>query len=352
MECSDWNVNYMNIFALKKESASSDISELELLLSRDSFPAEDPILQEMIDRLLVEGFRKKPDTGKSCGCKVWSFQNTPPGKEDETMLAEALDATSMKDFQSVSTRIAGRYASLAGSHPGLLVFLNVRITPAKGMGGTFFVLFACDFEELNRYDSHVGQVELVADAVNQKCKKAFMFPFFNGYELDREKVKIVSAGKIDGGLADLLYVVPPQDTDQLLMQELYNAVTERHDPDQYETYFQAPPKERELFSDESFVNGPDLLSQDEVEHLSRKSYQASLDKHGKKPKVRLLIDEGVKFEGQLDKMGETFFFAKKGDSKFLIVKGDKFLTKSQLSSIEFLDVKDLDDVLSDVTSKE
>ena len=49
-------------------------------------------------------------------------------------------------------------------------------------------------------------------------------------------------------------------------------------------------------------------------------------------------------------MGETFFFAKKGDSKFLIVKGNKFLTKSQLSSIEFLDVKELDDVLADVTS--
>jgi hypothetical protein len=341
----------MNIFSLKKESASSDVSELELLLSRDSFPAEDPILQEMMDSLLVECFRKKPDTGKSCSTKVWTFQNTPPGKEDSTMLTEALDATSIKEFQGVSTRLAGRYASLAGSHPGLLVFLNVRVTPAKGTGGTFFILFACDFEELNRYDSHVGQVEIVADAVNRKCRKAFVFPFFNGYELDREKVKVVSTGKLEGGIADLLYLAPPTETDQLLMEELYKVVTERHDPDQYERYFQAPPRERELFGDDSFVNGPDLLSQDEVEHLSRKSYQASLDKHGKKPKVRLLIDEGVKFEGQLDKMGETFFFAKKGDAKYLIVKGERFLTKSQLSSIEFLDVKELDDVISHLTSE-
>ena len=352
MECSDWNVNFMNIYSMKKETESSDESELELLLSRDTFPAEDPNLLELIDSLLIEAFRKKPDTGKTCGCKIWRFQETPSGKEDHELLAQALDSTEKTTFENSCRRLARRYATLAGAKPGLLVFLNVRVTPSKGMGGTFFVHFISDFEELNRYDNHLGQIEIVSDAVTHKCKKAFVYPYFNGYDLDRDKVKIVSQGKSEGGLPDLLYLDPPKDTDQLLLQELYSAVTERHDPEQYESYFQAPPKERELFNDSSFVSGPDLLSQDEVEHLSRKSYQSSLDNHGKKSKVRLIIDEGVKFEGQLDKMGETYFFARKGDTKFLIVKGDKFLTKSQLSSIEFLDVQDLDDILPKITSED
>jgi len=339
----------MSILSLKSEDEASDRLELEQLVARDTFPAEDPKLLEMIDGLLVDGFKKKPDTGKTCGCKVWTFQNTPSGKEDNELLIQALDATSMNDFQSVTRRIAGRYAGLSTAKPGLLVFLNVRVTPAKGMGGTFFVHFICDFEQLNRFDSHLGQIEAVTDAVNHKCKKAFIFPFFSGYDLEREKIKLINTGKLEGSLAEVLYLDPPKDTDQLLLKELYEAVTDRHDPTTYETYFQSPPKERELFNEQSFVSNADLLSQDEVEYLSQKSYQTSLDNHGKKPKVRLVVDDAVKFEGQLDKLGESFFFARRGDTKYLIVKGEKFLTKSQLSSIEFLDVKDLDEVLTKVT---
>jgi len=122
-------------------------------------------------------------------------------------------------------------------------------------------------------------------------------------------------------------------------------ITERHDPEQYEMYLQGVPKKRELFSDHQFVNAPDLLSAEEVEVLCRKSYQSSLDRHGKKPKVKIQIDEGVKFEGQLDKMGESFFFAKAGEENFLIIKGVNFVTKSQLTAVEFLDVQELAEVM-------
>jgi len=352
VECNDWTVNFINIFRLF-EAEGDEGKQLELVLANAGFPADDAVLQDHIDALLVEAFKKKPDTGETCGCKVWTFQGTPPGAEDRALFEEALTADKPKTFQSLARRIAGRYQSLPGVRPGLLFFLNLRVTPKKGMGGTFFCVFACDFEDLRRYDQHAGHLEAVADAVQRKCRKALIYPYHNGYDLDRDRVKLVQSGAAEGSLSDLFYLEPPDTTREILEDELRAVVTKRPDGKKYETYFEKEmPKERELFGEERYIDMTDLLAPDDVVHLSKASYQSAFDKHGKKARVRIVVDEGVKFEGQLDKLGVNFFFARKGGHKYLIVKGEKFLTKSQLSSIEFLDVEDLDAVIPRVTRDE
>jgi hypothetical protein len=260
-------------------------------------------------------------------------------------MENGLDSSDIQSFQTVCRRLANRYSTLENAAPGLLIFLNVRVTPSKGMGGTFFVLFACDFEQLSRFDPSLGQVEIVNDGVDRKCRKAFIFPFFDGYALSRDGIKIINSGKSGGTIPELLYVDPPKTTEQLLLAELYQAVSSRHDPGKYKTYFESHPDEREVFGDDSIVKAEDLLEEDEVKHISKMTYQSAVDHHGKKPRVRLIIDEGVKFEGRLDKLGESFFFARKGNNRFLIVRGQRFLTKSELSSIEFMEVSDLEEVI-------
>ena len=352
MDCNDWNVNLINIFRMSAGEGEGEKS-VELVLANKGFPADDPVLQDHLDGLLVEAFKKKPDTGETCGCKVWTFQGTPPGQEDRELFQEALETDKAKTFQTLARRITGRYLSLPGTKPGLIFFLNVRITPKKGQGGNYFVMFVCEFEELRRYDPHIGHLEPVEDAVQKKCRKALIYPFFNGYDFDREKVKLVQVGAKEGSLSDLFYLEPPRTTQELLEEELREAVVSRHDANTYEGYFEKElPKERELFGEERYINLDDLLKTDDVVHLSKASYQSALDKHGKKSRVRIVVDEGVKFEGQLDKLGVNYFFARKGEAKFLIIKGEKFLTKSQLSSIEFLDVQDLEEVIPRVTRED
>ena len=352
MECNDWNVNFINIFRVD-EGSEEGAKQAELVLANSGFPADDPVLQDHLDSLLVEAFKKRPDTGEGSACKLWTFQDTPPGKEDREVFFEALTTENPKTFQSLARRVAGRYLSLPGARPGLLFFLNVRVTPKKGMGGNFFVIFVCDFADLRRYDPHIGHLESVDDAVEKKCKKAVVYPYHNGYDFDKDKVKVVQSGAKVAAFADLFYLEPPPSTKDLLEQELKEAVTKRDDGEKYEDYFVSElPKERELFGEERYINLSDLLSTDDVVHLSKESYQSAMDKHGKKSRVRIVVDDGVKFEGQLDKLGINYFFARKGGAKYLIVKGEKFLTKSQLSSIEFLDVEDLDEVLPRVTRED
>ncbi len=352
MECNDWNVNFINIFRMVEADSEGDKS-VELVLANAGFPADDPVLQDHLDGLLVEAFKKKPDTGATCGCKIWTFQGTPPGKEDRELFKEALETDQAKTFQTLARRITGRYLSLPGAKPGLIFFLNIRVTPKKGMGGTYFVMFICDFEDLRRYDPHIGHLEAVSDAVQKKARKALIYPYFNGYDFDHEKVKLVQSSSQEGALSDLFYLEPPRTTNELLEDELRSAVVSRHDAKKYDGYFeQELPKERELFGEERYINLDDLLNTDDVVHLSKASYQSALDKHGKKSRVRIVVDEGVKFEGQLDKLGVNYFFARKGGAKFLIIKGEKFLTKSQLNSIEFLDVQDLEEVIPQVTRED
>lgn len=357
MELNDWTLNFLTIYRIV-EPETDEVDEdgevvpgegektVELVSSSAGFPGEDPVLEDLLDACLVDVFKKRPDTGETCGCKVWAFQPTPPGAEDKTLLSDARDATSIKGFQVPCRRLANRWASTAGTRGGLLIFCNLTATPKKGLGGTFFSFFVLDFEDLRRYDPEEGHMESVRDAVARKVSKALLYPYHNGRDVDFDHVKLAHTTTRGGTLGDLLYLEAPRTTRELLEDELRKAVTARPGGEKLESYFEKePPKERELFGEERYIDLKDLLPPDDVVHLSKQSFQTGVDNHGKKARVRIVVDEGVKFEGELDKLGVSFFFARKGASKFIIVRGEKFLTKSQLSSIEFLDVQDLDEVL-------
>lgn len=350
MKVSDWNVNHMLIISkipysehMPEEEMDND-EVFQVLKSTSTFPADDPHLLELIDASLVHSFAKKADTGKTSSCKAYGFCRTPLGEEDHGKLKFLLKPIDHRTWVTDATSVARQFAKSPEAKPGLFVLMNIAITTDKGEGGTYFVFMSYNYEDMSRFDKEAGLVEVVSD-VSSNCKPTsfLIYPYHNGFEADMDKAKISRKNATCGSLIDSLNVFPPQDTDALIAKVTQEAIAERHpEPEKQETYFSNIPKERELFGEAQFVESADLIPTDEVAFACNKSFNETVDNHGKKPKIRLTIDEGIHFDAETHRFNDQFFFLKCGEEKLLVVKGEKFLTKGVITPIEFLDIKTID----------
>ncbi|MBI4863177.1 MAG: DUF3900 domain-containing protein [Candidatus Riflebacteria bacterium] len=223
------------------------------------------------------------------------------------------------------------------------------IDSGRAKGIPFYVLFKCDFEDARRLTPRTG-LERVDEIIENRLKKMAMFPYFNGFEQDGSRVKIFQSNPSDY-FHELLEVQVPATAKQLFQKELKEAVGARHH-DRYDDYFVGlPPEKRELFGEERFIPLSDLLPPPEVNYVTQRSCQAVREKYDKKVKATIKVDGTLKVEMELDALGKSFFFARKGDVRYMIIRGESFVTSGQLSGLDFLNVEELDDILPRVTEE-
>ena len=139
--------------------------------------------------------------------------------------------------------------------------------------------------------------------------------------------------------------------DEALKEQL-----EQQSPGTYSKYFNIPREDRnvkrEVFGQARTIQQSDLLDSDMVSHLSKKTQMKVVDQNVRPVKLRLNIDDGIRFEGRVDQINQSFFFAEHALEKYLIIRGSKFETRSHFQSVEFMKLEQLDEIMTRMAADE
>lgn len=341
----DWQLEFLSVHACRLRM-NSQVKEARAIARFESLSTQDSVLENLLDGLLLSAFKKKPDTGTSSACKAYAFLDTSSGHGDRKLLNNALEAARLEDFEEVALDLAARYADLPEAHPSLLLFLRAKVTTPSDIVLPFFVMFACDFDEVSTLTGDAeGVLERLGEAVTHRLRKALIYPFLDVGLQDVQRLVLFQASSSEG-FDELLSLEEPKTTPQLFTEELKTALERKAPLPAYERYFrEPPPATRQLFGEERYVRLEHLLPPEEVKHVNDLAFHSSKEKFDKEMKIRIAMDDFGRFEARLDRLNRDFFFARRGDDKYLIVKAETFLTKDQLNPVEFMDVEDLDQVI-------
>lgn len=344
----DWMTSQISVQKVFK--GPDGTRQVQSLGTMTGMPEPGELLTEMLDAFLIEAFSKKPSTGETASCKLYSLSDNPMGREDRELLDEGLQAIQSAQFEEVARKLASRYARQEHSREGILVFLQSLVTAGKGNTKLpFFVLFKCDFEDARRFEAPAPAMELAEEVVLNSLKKFVIYPYFNGYEQSPDHLLVYQKTPSDY-FETLLSVDVPLSTGQLMEAEIHKALRDRFET-RFDGYFkEPPPSKREMFSEQAYVDLNDLLGEEEVTVVSHQAARNAKDLHDKDLKVRVKIDDVCRFEAHADQFNRSYFFAQRGEEKFLIIKGTHFEASNHLSTAEFLRLEDLDVVLSRVAS--
>lgn len=351
MKGFNWQITGLEIRSVQQPDQGRRLEQLPLLSNQGLPPREDR-LEKLIDALLLRAFSKRPDTGISASCRAYAFTRGGGGRTDRDLLRAALRETGgTKALEEASDMFLGRHIGQEAASACLFILLRaeVQAPTLKLPPMPFLAAFFCDFEETSRLTGErPGILAEVSGAVSHKLRKGLIYPAFDGPVQDEGSLHIFqSAGK--DRLADILNLVTPKTTPELLEGELQQALhTRLGDTHRYDEYFiDAPPRVRELFGEERFIREPELLlPPEEVQHVARVSYENARQKYDKETRVKVLIDERVRFDAPLDQLGQSYFFASNGPERFLVIRGEKFQARDHLTGIDFLELQTLDEIVS------
>ncbi|MBI3890292.1 MAG: DUF3900 domain-containing protein [Candidatus Wallbacteria bacterium] len=343
----DWQLNFLSVYACRKKDSGHGMSARALASLKSSIPEEDQVLERLVDGLLLAAFKKKPDISPTSACKAYRFLQTDSGRADQKLLVAGLETEDLGMFEEVTSDLASRYSDLPEANPALLVFVRARITTPADVILPFFVMFACDFDEVSVLTGEKsGILEQVGEAVGHRLRKCFVYPLLDAGVQDVDRLLLYQASSSEG-FDETVALEVPKTTPELVTEQLRKALDQRDGKQDYEQYFrEPPPPARQLFGEERYISLEHLLPMEEAKHISDLTFQASKDKFDKEIKLRIAIDDFGRFEARLDRLNRDFFFARRGEDKYLIVKAEKFVTKDQLSAVEFMDVEELEKVLS------
>ncbi|MBI4865843.1 MAG: DUF3900 domain-containing protein [Candidatus Wallbacteria bacterium] len=343
----DWQLNFLSVHACKKKERGHGMEARTVASFESAVPEEDEVLESLVDSLLLAAFKKKPDTGTSSACRAYSFLDTDSGRADRKLLATALETETQGLFDEVALDLASRYSDLPEANPALLLFMRARITTPADIVLPFFVMFACDFDEVSVLTGEKqGLLDRIGEAVGHRLRKALIYPMLDAGMQDMSRLVLYQASSSEG-FDEMVALEVPKTTPELVAQELKAALDKRVQAPDYDKYFrEPPPAARELFGEERYVNLEHLLPMEEARHISDLTFQSSKEKLDKEIKLRISIDDFGRFEARLDHLNRDFFFARRGEDKYLIVRAEKFVTKDQLSAVEFMEVDELERVLS------
>lgn len=319
------------------------------LLSTKAFKAEQEPLELLLDALLLNSWNRRADIGDTSPCRAYAFKDDDRGQEDMGLLSEMVSAIGLKDFEERALLISERYAATARAREGVLLHVSVVVESGRARQAPFYFFFKVDFEDAHRLTPKDG-LEKVSEVILDKLKKVLMFPLFDGVNSHGDRVKIYQSNPADY-FHDVLNLEIPQTAKVLLQQEVREAVAERH-PDRYEDWFVGqPPAKRELFGEERYIPVQDLMPTPEVKFVNNRSCQAAREKYDKTIKARITIDGITKVVTEVDGLGKSFFFARRGKQRFMIIKGEQFETTGPLSGLDFLDLEDIETVMPLVTEE-
>jgi hypothetical protein len=348
MKDFDWKLVHLVLFrAMTDEDSAKPRLKLEHLASQKHFETGQELLEELIDRLLSSAWTRKVDINETSACRAFPFKDSERGHEDRGLLEAMMAAKSLEDFEGKAHGLTERYAVLPRARQGILIHASVTVDSGRAKALPFYFMFKCDFEDARQL-SEDRTLVMVPEILLDKLKKVLVYPFFDGFAPDTDRVKLFQASASDY-FHELLELQRPATAKELFQQELATAVQSRFQH-KYDDYFVGePPQKRELFGEERIIPLNDLMPAPEVKYVTEKTCRAAKDKYDKQIKITIKIDETVKFEADLTGLGKSFFVAKKGDLRYLIVRGERFVGTGPLSGLDFLDVENLEDILGRVT---
>ncbi len=307
---------------------------------------DDPVFEELLDALLVAAFSKRPDNTESASCRLYEFTDDEEGRSDRLMLEAVLDAGEHGVFGDCCRRLASRYSRLPRCREGVLIFVSAAVSDPVGRGSDFFVVFKCDFEDALRVEEDTGRLVVVDSTILRKLRKVAVYPWFDGREAHRNSVKIFQDSP-SGYFSELFAVEPPPTVRELFHGRLEEALETRvESAERYHDYFEGEiPRERELFGQERYIRFEDLLPPEEAGHVGRMAAMEVREVCGKEPRVKLVVDGRMRFEADVSLLGSSFFLAKGDDGHYLVVRGERFVARGELTPAEFQDAPPLEELL-------
>jgi hypothetical protein len=354
MDDYDWTPEFLIVARIAPEDPDEVGAPLVPMVIEacKGFPGSDESFVDLLDGLLSESLKRRTDTGASAPCKAYGFVDNAKGEEDRRLLEEGLlMATDLDGFRDAGLALIRRLADLPGAVPGLAVVMSATLTDIDaGRGVKSLAVFDLPYQDAQQVE-HTAGLSLVdiPEVIVRKQARSMLYPLFGGDEPRHDLVKIHSrpaAAPFPG----VLSVRPPPTTEVLLQQEVARALYSGGSgaEPRYSPYFEKPPaKKRELFGEERLVRVQDLLPPTRAAAVARESSRTTRDLYDKDQKLSLVVDDQVKIDARADSLGEAVFFAEHGGDRYMVIKGKKFVTnKAQLSSLDFLKVESLQDVLT------
>jgi len=340
MKDFDWRLLYLVIHRCTGDAKAGRI--IDHVRSRRHFEVGEELLQELLDSLLSSAWLRKASINDTSSCKAWNFKNSEAGDEDRDLLGSMVSVVSLEEFEPRALLLSERYAQVPAARAGLLIHVGATVDSGRCKSLPFYFLFKCDFEDARQ----LSDAEIIAAAqqvIVNKPRKFIAYPYFDGFQQDSERVKVGQPAT--SHFAEMLNIRPPTGPKQLLQRELHHALTSRFS-DRYDDYLVSlPPPKRELFGEERFIPLNDLLPATEAAYVTALSCKAAEENHDRPIKVSIQIDTNVKVQANLAGLGKSFFFARKGDLSYMIIRGEHFTGSGQLTGLDFLKAEQLDELL-------
>jgi hypothetical protein len=338
-----WDLVYLSIFhCFTNESGTKDMVELAGL---SSIGPDEESMADFLGDLIRACLGKKASLSPSASCRAYQFADSSKGQDDKTICDQLLNAVSHNVFRSHAEIIAAKYIKTPKVRDGILFVLNANVTTKKQTFPSMFV-FKTDYIPAGIMDND-GHFEQRKDILLPELKKSIVYPHFDGSNFQFEQIRLFQKSSADY-FQSIFDVENLPDANEIADKALKEELDEK-DPGKYDRYFeldeQERRKKRDVFGEARLIQNDDLMTTDEVAHLTMKTQMKNMDKNSKPIRLRLMIDDGLRFEGQVDQLNKTFFFARNGLEKVLIVRGNSFHTKSHFQSVEFMKLDSVEDVM-------
>jgi len=339
----NWNCVHIEIFEIfELESGKKDFKSIFANAGLD--PEEHETLETMVSSLVQKIRGKKPTLAPTGECKVYQFNDCSLGEEDQGLLGSLTTPETMEKFSSYARVLAGKYIHSPKSRRGLLIVINADIEFKKHFSPHLLV-FKSDFQPGFMPDEN--NINIQENLILPELKKGFIYPYFDGTNYMFHQVKVNQKSSSDYFHRMLRVNVLPSNLD--IEEECLLERLDEMNPGAYEKYFRLPEEDRrskrEVLGPSRIVQDDDQLQMDQAAMVAKKTQVGLVDNNCKPSKIKLQIDDGIKFEAKADQLNSSFFVAQDGMEKFIIIRAKKVETKGAFNALEFSKTESLDDVV-------
>ena len=343
----DWELVYLSMFhCVIHENGDKEAIELA---SYQEIGSVEENLQSFVGSMLKQIKSKKASLTPTAACRAFQFDDNDLGKEDRKILDQLLNAVSLTSFEAHSRIVATKYIQSPKARQGILFVVTANTQLKKNMSPGLFV-FKTDFQKgFVPADSGVSASNQI---ILPELKKGLQYPYHDGLNFHFDKIQLFQKSQSEY-FQKMFRLITLPDSVEIADEALKEQLSQQK-PGTYEKYFNIPREDRtdkrEVFGQTRAVQNSDLLDSDMVSHLSKKTQMKVVDQNVRPLKLRLHVDDGIKFEGRVDQINQNYFFAEYGLEKYLIIRGNKFETRSHFQSVEFMKLEQLDEVMTRIAA--
>lgn len=344
----DWNCVYLTAFRVEEQESGKKVAR-EIKNQSGLDPESDGGLQSFLEILVKQMKSRRPSLTPTAACKAYQFSEDALGQEDEKVCEQLLHAVSLSQFNSYANILAGKYVHSPKSRKGILFVINANVEIKKNLSPCLLV-FKTDFQP--GFIPEGSEIAAQEELILPELKKGLQFPYFDGANFQFNQLVIFQKSQADY-FQRMLRLQSLPDNDEIVDEALHDQLEEKQ-PGAFEKYFRLPEEDRrvkrEVFGAARIVQDNDLLQSDDVVHVTKKTQAQVVDNNAKPVRLRLSIDDGLRFEGKADQLNQSYYFAQEGMEKFLIIRGHKFETRSHFQAVEFMKLERLDEVLQRISA--